>query len=167
MRPLIVLNVVGLSPKHIGQHTPCLLRLAEEGAMRSLATVTPAGTCTVQSTLLTGLPPDRHGVVANGWYFEDLGEIFFWRQSARLVSGERVWEAARRYDPDFTSANLFWWYAMHNSADISVTPRPMYLADGRKIPDCWASPSGLREELTEKLGRFPLFSFWGPATTIQ
>ena len=167
MRPLIVLNVVGLSPKHIGQHTPCLLRLAEDGAMRSLATVTPAVTCTVQSTLLTGLLPDRHGIVANGWFFKDLGEIFFWRQSARLVSGERVWEAARRYDPDFTSANLFWWYAMHNSADISVTPRPMYLADGRKIPDCWASPSGLREELTEKLGRFPLFSFWGPATTIQ
>jgi predicted AlkP superfamily pyrophosphatase or phosphodiesterase len=167
MRPLIVLNVVGLSPKHIGADTPCLSRLAENGCMRSLATVTPAVTCTVQSTMLTGLPPDRHGAVANGWFFEDLGEIFFWRQSARLVFGERVWEAARRYDPDFTCANLFWWYAMHSSPDISVTPRPMYLADGRKIPDCWASPAGLREELTQKLGAFPLFSFWGPATTIK
>ena len=134
MKPLIVLNVVGLCPKHIGPDTPCISRLAKHGAMRPLATVIPAVTCTVQSTMLTGLPPDRHGAIANGWFFEDLGEIFFWRQSARLVSGERVWEAARRYDPNFTCANLFWWYAMHSSADISVTPRPMYLADGRKIP---------------------------------
>jgi hypothetical protein len=56
---------------------------------------------------------------------------------------------------------------MHTSADISVTPRPQYLADGRKIPDCWASPAGLREELTQRLGAFPLFSLWGPATSIK
>ena len=165
--PLIVLDVVGLSARHIGPDTPNLSRLASRGAMRTLATVTPAVTCTVQSTMLTGLPPDRHGAVANGWFFDDLGEIFFWRQSARLISGERVWEAARRLDPGFTCANLFWWYAMHTSADISVTPRPMYLADGRKIPDCWAQPPGLREELTRTLGAFPLFSFWGPATSIE
>jgi len=120
----------------------------------------------MQSTLLTGLPPNLHGAVANGWYFRDLGEIHFWRQSARLVSGERVWEAARLLDPTFTCANLFWWYAMHGTPDISVTPRPMYLADGRKLPDIWASPPGLREDLTEALGPFPLFQFWGPATTI-
>ena len=48
---------------------------------------------------------------------------------------------AKRRDPTFTCANLFWWYAMHTSADISVTPRPMYLADGRKLPDCYAKPA--------------------------
>jgi predicted AlkP superfamily pyrophosphatase or phosphodiesterase len=121
----------------------------------------------MQSTLLTGLPPRGHGAIANGWFFRDLGEIYFWRQSARLVSGERIWEAARERDTSFTCANLFWWYAMHGTADISVTPRPMYLADGRKVPDCWAFPPGLREELTERLGPFPLFRFWGPATSIE
>jgi predicted AlkP superfamily pyrophosphatase or phosphodiesterase len=128
MRPLVVLNVVGLTPKHIGAHTPNLARLAARGALRPLRTVTPAVTCTVQSTLLTGLSPAQHGAVANGWYFDDLGEIFLWRQSARLVSGERVWEAARRVDPAFSAANICWWYAMHSSLDFSVTPRPMYLA---------------------------------------
>jgi predicted AlkP superfamily pyrophosphatase or phosphodiesterase len=167
MRPLIVINVVGLSPRHIGPDTPNLLSLTEKGALRSLSTVTPAVTCTVQSTLLTGSSPAQHGAVANGWFFRDLGEILFWRQSARLVSGARVWETARRLDASFTCANLFWWYAMHTTADITVTPRPMYLADGRKIPDCWASPSGLREELTQRFGPFPLFSFWGPATSIK
>jgi len=167
MRPLLVLNVVGLTSKHIGAHTPNLARFATRGALRPLRTVTPAVTCTVQSTFLTGLSPAEHGAVANGWYFDDLGEIFLWRQSARLVAGERVWEAARRLDPAFTAANVCWWYAMHSSLDISVTPRPMYLADGRKLPDCWASPAGLREELTQQLGPFPLFKFWGPATSIQ
>ena len=167
MRPLIVINVVGLSPRHIGPHTPNLHSLAKKGVVRPLSTVTPAVTCTVQSTLLTGSSPAQHGAVANGWFFRDLGEIFFWRQSARLVSGERVWDTARGLDASFTCANLFWWYAMHATADISVTPRPMYLADGRKISDCWASPSALREELTQRLGPFPLFSFWGPATSIK
>jgi predicted AlkP superfamily pyrophosphatase or phosphodiesterase len=166
MRKLIVLCVPGLSLGHLGQATPNLAALSRSGGARALRTVIPAVTCTMQSTILTGLPPSEHGAVANGWYFRDLGEIFFWRQSSRLVAGERVWEAARARDPAFVCANLFWWYAMHSTADISVTPRPMYLADGRKLPDIWASPPGLRETLTRQLGPFPLFQFWGPATSI-
>jgi predicted AlkP superfamily pyrophosphatase or phosphodiesterase len=166
MRNLIVLCLPGLSPRHLGPSTPNLSALARCGGARPLRAVVPAVTCTMQSTLLTGLPPSAHGAVANGWYFRDLGEVLFWRQSARLVAGERVWEAARRRDPGFTVATLFWWYAMHSTADISVTPRPMYLADGLKVPDIWASPPGLRDTLTRALGPFPLFQFWGPATSI-
>ena len=55
---------------------------------------------------------------------------------------------------------------MASSADFSVTPRPIYKADGRKIPDCYSDPPEIRNELTERLGQFPLFQFWGPATTI-
>jgi predicted AlkP superfamily pyrophosphatase or phosphodiesterase len=50
--------------------------------------------------------------------------------------------------------------------DIGVTPRPIYKADGRKFPDCYTQPLELREELTQALGAFPLFHFWGPATSI-
>lgn len=56
---------------------------------------------------------------------------------------------------------------MYSTVDYSVTPRPMYPADGRKIPDCYTHPFSLRDELQEKLGTFPLFKFWGPATTIE
>ena len=162
-----MLNVVGLAARFLGEHTPHLKRLADRGARRPLATVLPAVTCTAQSTLLTGTLPRDHGIVANGWYFRDLAEIMFWRQSNHLVSGDYVWDAARRRDPSFTAANMFWWYNMYSSADWGVTPRPMYPADGRKIPDCYASPSKLRDELTERFGRFPLFTFWGPATDIS
>jgi predicted AlkP superfamily pyrophosphatase or phosphodiesterase len=167
VHPLVVLNVVGLAHGFIGEHTPNLKRLADRGAMRPLATVLPAVTCTAQSSLLTGGLPRDHGIVANGWYFRDLAEIMFWRQSNHLVTGEYVWDAARRRDPSFTAANMFWWYNMYSSADWGVTPRPMYPADGRKIPDCYAAPAKLRDELTERFGRFPLFTFWGPATDIS
>jgi predicted AlkP superfamily pyrophosphatase or phosphodiesterase len=80
--------------------------------------------------------------------------------------GGRDWEAGKRRDP-FTTANLFWWYNMAASHDIGVTPRPIYKADGRKLPDCYTQPGELREELGARLGPFPLFEFWGPATSIH
>src|SRR6266852_4678801 len=167
MREVVLINVVGLTGRLLGQSTPNLERLASRGQARPLATVTPAVTCPVQSTFLTGLLPRDHGIVANGWYFRDLSEVWLWRQSNRLVAGEKVWDAARRMEPRFTAANVFWWYNMYSSADIGVTPRPMYPADGRKIPDCYAAPPELRDELTRLLGPFPLFRFWGPATDLS
>lgn len=166
MKPTLVILVVGLSPSLVGAHTPNLKRLAERGAMRPLKTVTPAVTCTAQSTLVTGLMPSGHGAVANGWYFRNLSEVLFWRQSNRLVSGEKIWDAGKKRDPGFTCAKMFWWYNMYSSADWSATPRPMYPADGRKIPDHYTFPPDLHDELDARLGQFPLFKFWGPAADI-
>ena len=166
MHRTLVLNVVGLTPDLLGQDTPHLAALAQRGAVCPLSTVTPAVTCSVQSTFLTGLLPRDHGIVGNGWYFRDLAEIFLWRQSNRLVEGEKIWEVARRIDPSFTCAKLFWWYNMHSTANYTVTPRPIYLADGGKFPDIYTQPAGLREELNQKLGQFPLFRFWGPGADI-
>jgi len=161
----LALNVVGLTPALLA-HAPNLSRLASTGCMRPLTTVTPAVTTTVQSTFLTGTLPREHGVVSNGWYFRELSEVWLWRQSNRLVEGEKVWETAQRRDSAFTCANLFWWYNMYSSVDIAVTPRPMYPADGRKLPDIHTNPPQLREELQQRLGQFPLFRFWGPGADI-
>lgn len=165
MQRTLVLNVVGLT-RALLPHAPLLSAFALRGALRDLATITPAVTCSVQSTLLTGVLPRDHGIVGNGWYFRDLAEVWLWRQSNHLVQGPKVWDLAKRRDPSFTCANLFWWYNMYSSADLSVTPRPQYPADGRKLPDVYAAPDGLRDELTEKFGVFPLFKFWGPAADI-
>lgn len=56
---------------------------------------------------------------------------------------------------------------MYSTADYAVTPRPNYLADGRKIPDCYSYPPELRDELQLELGYFPLFQFWGPGANIK
>lgn len=166
MTPVLVLNVVGLSPGLIGPATPHIASLVRRGGLRPLETITPAVTCSVQATFLTGTLPREHGVIANGWLFRELQEVWLWRQSNKLVRGEKVWDAARHLDESTTCANLFWWYAMGSSVDIVVTPRPIYKADGRKIEDCYSDPPELRDVLTEQLGPFPLFQFWGPATSI-
>jgi len=167
VKPLLAMIVVGLTPRHLGAHTPRLAALARSGAVMPLATVTPAVTCSVQASFMTGLTPRDHGIVANGWLFRDLMEVMLWRQSNRLVAGEKVWEAGKKRDPAFTCANMFWWYNMASSHDIGATPRPIYKADGRKLPDCYTVPAALRDRLTERLGAFPLFQFWGPATSIS
>ncbi|MCM2313328.1 MAG: alkaline phosphatase family protein [Steroidobacteraceae bacterium] len=166
MKRTLVLNVVGLTPALL-EHAPHLRALASQGGSRPLATVTPAVTTTVQSTFVTGTLPREHGCVANGWYFRDLAEVWLWRQSNRLVHGEKVWEAGKRRDASFTCAKLFWWYNMYATADWTVTPRPVYPADGRKLPDIYTQPAGLRDELNRELGPFPLFRFWGPTADIE
>jgi len=164
---IAVLNVVGLSSSLLA-HAPRLSELASRGGrVRRLTPVLPAVTSTVQSTMLTGLAPDGHGIVANGWYERESGEVRFWRQCNRLVNGPKVWDEIRAQHPAFSCAQLFWWFNMHASVDLAVTPRPMYLADGRKIPDIHTRPPELRDDVQDALGRFPLFSFWGPNAGIE
>jgi predicted AlkP superfamily pyrophosphatase or phosphodiesterase len=164
MKRTVVLNVAGLTRSLIGEHTPNLRELLSGSA--NIRTITPAVTCSVQSTYLTGKLPSEHGIVGNGWYFRDLSEVMFWRQSNRLVGSEKIWHEARRRNPEFTCANNFWWYNMATDVDWAVTPRPLYCADGRKIPDCYSIPPELRERFNKEFGQFPLFQFWGPATSI-
>lgn len=167
MQRTLVLLVVGLAGRHLGKHTPRLSALAERGKAVPLETVTPAVTCSVQSTMVTGTLPREHGVVGNGWYFRDLAQVWLWRQSNALVHGEKIWDAAKKRDDRFTCAKMFWWYNMYSTADWSMTPRPIYRADGAKLPDAYSDPPELRDTLTDKLGTFPLFDFWGPRAGIK
>ncbi len=167
MNRLVVILIVGLTRRQIGAETPNLKALADEGFAAPIDAVLPAVTCSVQSTYLTGKLPSEHGIVANGWYWRDRAEVNFWRQSNALVQAPKVWEIARERDPSFTCAKLFWWFNMFADVDWSVTPRPAYLHDGRKVPDVYSSPPELRRRLNNELGEFPLFKFWGPATTIE
>jgi predicted AlkP superfamily pyrophosphatase or phosphodiesterase len=167
MHPTAVINVVGLTQALLGDDTPHLSAFARSGTVSPVRAVTPGVTCTAQATFLTGLLPRDHGIVGNGWYFRDLAQVAFWKQSNRLVQGEKVWETARRRDPACTCAKMFWWFNMYSSADWSVTPRPIYPADGRKILDVYAEPAGLRDRLNAELGPFPFLSFWGPRADIR
>lgn len=166
-RRLMVINVVGLTSDMLGPDTPNISRLLTTGFARPMQTVLPAVTCSVQATLLTGQMPAQHGIVGNGWYFRDLAEVMFWKQSNHLISGDRIYQTARQRDPKHTTAKMFWWYNMYADVDWSVTPRPSYPADGRKMPDIYTKPADFRESLQDKLGNFPLFNFWGPTADIR
>ncbi len=161
-----ILNVVGLTPRIIGDNTPHLAAAVASGGLTRIKPVLPAVTCTAQSTYLTGLPPSGHGCVANGWYDRTLAEHHFWKQSNHVVGGKKLWERAREARPGFTCAKLFWWYNMYSTADWSITPRPMYPADGRKVFDVYSHPMDVRDAIKRDLGEFPFPAFWGPLAGI-
>ncbi|MDF4204630.1 alkaline phosphatase family protein [Maribacter sp. SA7] len=167
MKKTVVINVVGLTKRLIGEHTPFIKSFLEKGQTSYIEPVLPGVTCAVQSTYVTGKWPSQHGIVGNGWYFKDECEVKFWRQSNKLVEQSKIWDDVKDKHPNFTCANHFWWYNMYSNVDYSLTPRPNYLADGRKIPDVYSHPAQLRDDMQNTLGTFPLFEFWGPKTTIN
>jgi predicted AlkP superfamily pyrophosphatase or phosphodiesterase len=117
--------------------------------------------------MLTGKNPCDHGIVANGWLFRDLSQIMLWRQSNALVQSDKIWDVIKKRDPKFTVANMFWWYNMYSTVDFSITPRPIYRSNGAKYPNVYSHPANLTQITQEKFGPFPLFSFWGPLTSIK
>jgi predicted AlkP superfamily pyrophosphatase or phosphodiesterase len=166
MHKTVVINIVGLSSNLIGEHMPFLKSYIAARHLQTIRPMLPAVTTSVQSTYVTGKWPSQHGIVGNGWYDGEDCEVKFWKQSNKLVQAEKIWDWAKQQDPTFTCANQFWWYNMYSTVDYSVTPRPNYLADGRKMPDCYSHPADLRDDLQKELGQFPLFKFWGPGADM-
>ncbi|MBV4458421.1 alkaline phosphatase family protein [Pseudomonas sp. COR58] len=165
-QPLMLINVVGLTPALLGPNTPHINALLKTAQMASLQPSFPAVTSTVQASILTGLPPSGHGIVGNGWYFRDQAEVRFWLQPNALIQGEKVWDVLKRELPGFRCSQLFWWYNMYANVDASITPRPHYPADGRKLFGLYSSPPGLHERIEAQIGEFPFPGFWGPAAGI-
>jgi len=166
MKRLAVIDVVGLTSGLIEQHGDFLKRWSAQREVSPFEPVFPAVTTTAQSTYVTGQLPAQHGIVGNGWYDRSDAEHKFWKQSNHLVEGEKLWTTLKRLNPDATCAKLFWWYNMYSTADYTITPRPMYPADGRKVFDIYTQPMGMREEIKADLGEFPFFTFWGPKAGI-
>ncbi len=167
MKRTAVIDVVGLAQSLIGDATPRIRALAAGGAMATIRPAFPAVTCTAQSNYLTGRLPSEHGIVGNGWYNRSLAEVQFWKQSNHLVQGRKLWEDLRDKNPGFTCAKIFWWYNMYSTADYSITPRPLYPADGRKVFDVYTWPFSIRNEIKANLGAFPFPAFWGPAAGVR
>lgn len=148
MTRVCVINVVGLTPRLL-KHAPRLAALGQPMVWKSPL---PAVTSTSQATLMTGLAPRDHGIVANGWYYRDTQEIRFWQQANSLVQGKKFYD-------NVETATMFWWFNQSSGVRYSVTPKPHYGCDGSKIFDILDFTEC---HLTEKIGPFPFFSFWGP-----
>lgn len=106
--------------------------------------------------MLTGVAPQEHGIVGNGWYFRDTQEIRFWQQANSLIQ-------AKPFYDDFETAKMFWWFNQSSSARYSATPKPHYGCDGSKVFDILDHTEC---ELTKQIGPFPFFNFWGPSAGL-
>ena len=90
MKQVVLLNIVGLSPRHFEQ--PDLIPHLARLKMRPLKPTFPAVTCSVQASILSGTPPEVHGIVANGYYDRETFEVKFWEQPDALVQAPRLWD---------------------------------------------------------------------------
>ena len=167
--PLVLINAVGLTGRLLPL-CPGLAALAASGWQRPLSEVVPAVTCTAQASILTGQSPQGHGIVGNGWFFRETGEVRFWQQSNALIEAEPIYATARRILAErgetFRAAQLFWWFNRGAAVDLSVTPKPYYAADGNKAFGIAGTPDGLTDRLEAELGKFPFHTFWGPGAGL-
>ncbi len=160
---LLVVQAAGLGMDFLAMHG-----VATMAGMpfRPMESVFPAVTCPVQASFRTASPPGRHGMIANGIYDRRLRKPMFWEQSSALVSGPRIWDAARAAGR--TVAMLFWQQSLGESVDMLVSPAPIHKHHGGMILDCYSRPDGLYAELCRKLGRpFALKHYWGPLASVQ
>ena len=143
---------------------PHLHALAEQGGLRPLATITPAVTCSVQSTFTTGELPREHGIVGERLVLPRprrglvLAPVEPARRRARR-SGTPPSGATRLHRAPSCSGGT----TCTRAADFAVTPRPMYPADGRKLPDVYAEPAELRDELQRRARHVPAVQLLGAA----
>ncbi|MBZ0158087.1 MAG: alkaline phosphatase family protein [Alphaproteobacteria bacterium] len=165
---VVVIDIAGLGMQHFEDTAalPRLSSLVRRGRLLRMKPVFPAVTLPVQASLTTGLFPDRHGVVANGFYFREDHRIAFWEQAAALVGGERIWERLKRKSPSLKTASLFLQNTLYASCDAVITPKPLHTGKGM-VQWCYSKPPGLYEEICEKRGEFDLLHYWGPLASIE
>ena len=149
----VVLNVVGLTADaRSGAARRACRRWAQSGAGAHRSAF-PAVTCTAQSDYLTGRPPDGTASSATAGIRATTARSVLAAVEPGWCRRRRSGSARAPIDPSFTCANLFWWFNMYSTVDYSVTPRPMYPADGRKLPTSTRARR-LRDELQQRSGRF-------------
>lgn len=115
----------------------------------------------------TGVGPEQHGVIANGFYHRDRSEVEFWVAKNEVIAGEQIWDGIRSHRSEFTSAV---WHAQNIKecgADYIVTPAPIHEPDGTTKLWCYSKPEGLYQKLLDDLGHFPLQHYWGPLSNIE
>ena len=155
---LLIVQVAALGHEWL-QHTG---RTALAGfQFHPVKPVFPALTCPFQASFRTGLPPEQHGITANGRFSRSLCKTAFWEQSAHQVNGPRIWESYRQCGN--TVAMLFWQQSLGESADFILSPAPIHKHHGGMIQDCYSKPGNLYPMLLHRLKRpFNLMHYWGP-----
>ena len=114
-RPLtILISIDGFRPDYLDRGvTPVLSGLAADGARAAMRPSFPSKTFPNHYTLVTGLRPDRNGIVENNMEDPAIPGVTFKMSNAEAVrdarwwnQGEPIWVAAER--AGIVSATMFW-----------------------------------------------------------
>jgi len=163
---VVLISIPGLRRSDLDR-MPHLSAMANEGAVAALKPTFPCMTCPVQANLTTGVGPEQHGIIANGFFDRQSGEVEMWTAWNSCFQAPQVWELLHQHDPAITSAV---WFPLHSKgakADFICTPAPIHNPDGSESLWCYTKPTELYGELRDELGHFPLMNFWGPMANIK
>lgn len=161
--PLVVISIDGLRPDYLfdadahGLRIPHLRRLLADGAHATgVAGVLPTVTYPSHTTLVTGVSPSRHGIVANttfdplgrnhdGWYWyaEDIKVPTLWDAASRagMVTSNVDW-------PVTVGARITYNIAQYWRTDVADAP------DDAKLGRALSTP-GLLAEVERSVGPYP------------
>src|SRR5262245_14704920 len=95
--PVIFLSVPGLRATDLA-HMPHLTELTRRGEHATLVPSFPAVTWPVQANMLTGKTPAQHGVVANGFYWRDRGQVEMWTAWNNVILAPQIWDSLHAVD---------------------------------------------------------------------
>jgi hypothetical protein len=163
---VILLSIAGLRRRDLAA-MPNLARLAAAGEAADLVPSFPCLTCPVQANLTTGCLPNRHGVVANGFFWRDRRQVEMWTAGNECIEAPQIWDLLHQRRPGLTSAVWFPLHSKRAGADYICTPAPIHHPDGSESLWCYTKPAEMYGELRDALGHFPLMNYWGPLANIR
>ena len=157
--PVLLISIDGLRPADIleadkrGLALPNLRRFLKEGAHASSVTgVLPTLTYPSHTTLLTGVSPAKHGIVANNSFDPMQINQGGWYWYASDIRVPTLWEAASK--AGLSTANVHWPVSVGAKGVRWNLPQIWRTghADDVKLLDALATP-GLRTELEQAVGQ--------------
>jgi predicted AlkP superfamily pyrophosphatase or phosphodiesterase len=158
--PLLVVSIDGLHPRQVleaeqnGLRIPELRRLLRLGGHATAVTsVLPPLTYPAHATLVTGVAPARHGILANRPFRPGRGEGESWYWYAEDIRVPTLWDAAR--EAGLSSAAVDWPVTV--GARLTWNVAQFWARDDRddsRLRRALATP-GLIEELESTLGPYP------------
>ena len=153
MRRLLVLNVAALGADLLRRNG---VDVIAGMPVQAIGSVSPAVTCVAQATLRTALPPEGHGIPANGLFLRETLQTQFWCQSANLVRGERIWEPFR--ERGGRVGMYFFQQSLGETVDEVVSPAPIHTHGGGMIMATYQWP----ENIFGAANPVRLWRYWGP-----
>lgn len=157
--PLLLISIDGLRPGDVleadkrGLSLPNLRRFLTEGAHASgVIGVAPTLTYPSHTTLMTGVSPAKHGIVANNSFDPTGINQGGWYWYAQDIKVPTLWEAATK--AGLSTGNVHWPVSVAAKGVTWNLPQIWRTghADDAKLLDALATP-GLKAELEAKVGQ--------------
>ncbi|MCE5303529.1 MAG: alkaline phosphatase family protein [Planctomycetaceae bacterium] len=164
--PLVLLSIPALRETDVAAMRH-LRSMTAGGEIVELVPSFPCVTCPVQAAMTTGCGPSEHGVVGNGFFDRAHRRVLMWTAPNECIDRPQIWDFLSHQPRGYRSAV---WFPLHSQgceADFVCTPAPIHNPDGSESLWCYTRPVELYGELRDRLGHFPLMSYWGPRAGVE